>query len=365
MGMDGSDLTFGLGVNVSAFGLDYASFSRKDAGSSQPVSFTMHYGKTLYEQRRILAARRAREEQELIKQAFFNRIRMHKSKAKAFEADGKISQALDEWKIVLEYVPGDSEAVDHIEKAKRQIILAQEKATRDIELQTKISTHFSLGLKYYSDNDYPRARDEWREVLKLAPDHKEALAYMTKTQAKIDDLISGHMRKAREYEKAGRLTEAIGEWNNVTLLDPGNEMAVKESKRIKMKIDIQSKDYAAAARKLKAVNLYNKALKEFSQGEYEKTLKDLNELLRLDPNHAEAKNLRIMVKRKLTPLTREEEEQIRRLYLKGMQYFAKDQYREAIAEWEKILKIDPANESVKRNIQEAKERLKKLEGHTR
>jgi cytochrome c-type biogenesis protein CcmH/NrfG len=43
-----------------------------------------------------------------------------------------------------------------------------------------------------------------------------------------------------------------------------------------------------------------------------------------------------------------------------MQFFAKDQYKEAIVEWEKILAIDPTNESVRRNVDEAKQRLKQL-----
>ena len=68
-----------------------------------------------------------------------------------------------------------------------------------------------------------------------------------------------------------------------------------------------------------------------------------------------------MAKRKTTPLTKQEEEEIRRLFLRGMQHFAKDEYQKAIEQWQKILEIDPTNESVKRNIEEAKERLKQLE----
>jgi cytochrome c-type biogenesis protein CcmH/NrfG len=45
-----------------------------------------------------------------------------------------------------------------------------------------------------------------------------------------------------------------------------------------------------------------------------------------------------------------------------MQFFSKDQYDRAISEWEKILEIDPTNTSVQRSIDEAKERLKKVEG---
>ncbi|MEJ2722771.1 MAG: tetratricopeptide repeat protein, partial [bacterium] len=117
-----------------------------------------------------------------------------------------------------------------------------------------------------------------------------------------------------------------------------------------------------ASKRLEVVNLYDSALQQFNQGNYERAMSDLERLLRIDPNHQEAKNLYTQAKRKLTPLTKDEEEQIRKLFLRGMQFFAKDQYAKAIEEWEKILEIDPTNESVKRNIQEAKDRLSQLEG---
>ena len=50
----------------------------------------------------------------------------------------------------------------------------------------------------------------------------------------------------------------------------------------------------------------------------------------------------------------------RSLYLAGMQHFAKDEYAKAIEQWQKILEIDPTNESVQRNIDEARQRLGQL-----
>jgi cytochrome c-type biogenesis protein CcmH/NrfG len=59
------------------------------------------------------------------------------------------------------------------------------------------------------------------------------------------------------------------------------------------------------------------------------------------------------------PLTDVEKARIRELYLAGMQHFSKDDYKQAIVEWQKILEIDPTNESVARSIEEAQERLRK------
>jgi tetratricopeptide (TPR) repeat protein len=360
LGMDDGGFTFGLGVTYTGFGLDYASFSRDEAGSSRPISFSTRYGSTLHEQRQMLSERRAADEQELIKQTFEARVTEHRVLAQQYEIEGDIPMAIDEWKIVVEYMPGDSEATNHLALAQRRLVEQQARANRDLEEQTRISTHYSQGLKFYSENDYARARDEWQEVLRLAPDHTEARDYLARTQEKIDEIVQSRISTARAYEQDGRLTEAIGEWNNIVLLDPDNRNASGAIASLRTKIDAQTKDYATASRKLRVVELYNQALLKYNRGEYESTITDLNSLLSSDSAHAEAKNLLLMAQRKLTPLSTEEEENIRRLYLKGMQYFSKDQYKEAITEWEKILKIDPSNESVKKNIQEAKDRQKKL-----
>jgi len=360
IGLDDSDVTFGLGVNVRGFGLDYAFLNRDTAGNSQAVTFAAHWGKTLYEQREILAQEQADRDQALIQQAFGERIQRHRDLANESEQAGNLPLALDEWKIVLEYVPGDVEATGKITALSQALIDEQALATRNAEQQAVISTHFSEGLRLYQENDYVGSRVQWRAVLAIDSTHVEANDYMTRTQDKIDEQLTGHIRRARQLESQGRLTQAIGEWNNVQLLDPENSEAQVSITRIRRRIESQSKDLEEAAIQLRVVSLYDKALQDFNQGNYSAAQDGLNELLGLQPSHEEARTLLAMTKRKLTPLTEDEEAAIRRFYLRGMQFFSKDQYKEAIAEWEKILEIDPTNESVKRNIEEAKERLKEL-----
>jgi tetratricopeptide (TPR) repeat protein len=131
--------------------------------------------------------------------------------------------------------------------------------------------------------------------------------------------------------------------------------------RLRGRIEEVSSDYEAAQRRLQIVNRYNEALQLYNRGEYQRALTNLDEVLGLQPDHEDAKRLRALASRKLTPLTAAEKEQIRKLYLAGMQHFAKDEYAKAITEWEKILEIDPTNESVQRNIEEARQRLRQLE----
>lgn len=361
VGLDDSEITFGLGVNVKGFGLDYAYLDQGEVGNSGPVTFTANWGNTLYEQRQIIAREQEIRDQELIQSAFADRVQEHRDLAKESEKTGNLPLAIDEWKIVLEYVPGDTEATNQIAALTQSLIDDQARSARNVQQQAIISTHFSEGLQFYQQNDYVRARGQWQAILAIDSTHAEAIDYLERTQDKIDEQLTTHMRQARQLESQGRLTQAVGEWNNVQLLDPGNAEAAVSIERIRHQIEDQSRNLQEASTQLKVVGLYNDALQNFNQGNYQAAMAQLQELLKLQPSHEEAQTLLTLTKRKLTPLTKDEENAIRNLYLKGMQFFSKDQYKEAIAEWEKILEIDPTNESVKRNIEEAKERLKELE----
>ena len=361
VGLDDSDISFGLGVTASAFGLDYAMLSRDTAGSSHPVTFTASYGSTLDEQREAAAEQRAREDQEVIRRAFNARVKDHRDKALAYEAGGNLAGAVDEWKVVLDLDPGDADATARLNAVTVKLVDEQEKTARDLQKQREISARFAEGLRLYQENDYVGSREAWRSILAIDSTHAEASDYLARTQTEIDKNLAQRARRASQLEQSGRLTEAISEWNNVESLDPGNRQAKAAVDRIKRQIEAQSQNLQQASRKLDIVNLYNDALQAFNQGEYEKAMAGLDRLLVLEPGHEEAKNLRVMAKRKITPLSKGEEEEIRRLFLRGMQHFAKDEYAKAIEQWQKILAIDPTNESVKRNIDEAKERLKQLE----
>jgi len=149
--------------------------------------------------------------------------------------------------------------------------------------------------------------------------------------------------------------------HRVQVYDPGNAQAAAAISRLRGRIEAVSKDYESAQRRLQIVNLYNESLQQYNRGEYEAALANLEQVLSLQPDHEDARRLRALATRKLTPLTSEEKAQIRRYYLAGMQFFANDEYAKAIAEWEKILEIDPPNDSVQRNIEEARQRLRQLE----
>jgi tetratricopeptide (TPR) repeat protein len=360
-GFDDGTPTFGLGVGYSNYGLDYAFQSKDEVGSSQAFTFNARFGTTLDERRTEIEEQRAEEERTLIRRTFETRVAAVRKRANEMEAAGDYAGALNQWQIVLEYVPDDEEATRRAAIAREQVLAQQAAAVRDVENQAVVRTRFAQGLDRFNENDLLGARTEWQAILAVDPQHEGARDYLAQTQKKIDERVAVHTARANQLERENKLTEAIAEWNNVQQYNPDDPEAKAAVARMRARIESVSQDYQATQRKLRIVTLYNDALQLYNSGKYPEAMKNLSELLSLQPDHADARKLQTLAKRKTTPLTDAEKAKIREHYLAGMQFFSKDEYAKAIAEWEKILEIDPTNSSVQRSIDEARERLRKVQ----
>lgn len=359
LGYDSEQITAGIGFAWKGFQFDYGYFTREDAGSSHPLSLSSRLGVPVAERIRLREERRMLEEERRIQQVFSGRVAKHLESAEAYRKEGSYERALDELKIALDYDPTNGAAAETLTVIRAQIVREQEERTRDTEKSALINQHFRLGLSYYSNNEYVQARAEWRNVLAIDPANKEASDYLSKTEQKLAEQINLHRARAADLEGRGQLAAALGEWNIIRMLDPEFEEAKTASTRISRRIEDFSRDYEVTKYRLEMVELYEKALSAFGGGRYTEAIGLLDELLGKDPGHEEARQLMVRARRRITPLTDEEKEEIRRLYLAGMKLFAHDNYSGAIEEWNKILEIDPNNESVMKNLEEAERRLKK------
>ena len=96
----------------------------------------------------------------------------------------------------------------------------------------------------------------------------------------------------------------------------------------------------------------------FNEGRYEDASKAVKRALQADPTSAEAKDWNGRIARRLSTPKPELDARIKVLYIKGMEAFSAGEYKEALRNWEQILVLDPLNESARRNVLEARERMK-------
>lgn len=359
LGYDSEQIAAGIGLAWRGYQVDYGYFSRTDAGSSHPISLSTRIGTSIDERERLREEQRMHESEQRILQIFAERVSRHMETAERFRTEGSLEQALDELKVAREYDPTNEEIGSRFELIQQEILDQQAASTRESEKALLINQHFQLGLKYYSDNEYVLARSEWRNVLDIDPENDGARDYLSRTEEKIDEQITQHIGRARELERSGQLAGALSEWNLVRMLDPEHADAGAAVQRLGGRLEEMRRSYRSASRRLEIVDLYETALTAFSEGRYANAKSTLEELLRKDPGQEEALNLMRRTERRMTPLTDEEKKEIKRLYISGMKFFTQGNYAASVDEWRKILDIDPDNESVLKNIEEARRRLGK------
>lgn len=356
-GFDGDKITAGIGVGWRGFGLDYGYLSRDDAGSSHPITLSARIGASVDDRIRAREERRLAEEERRIRQILSRRIAGHIAAAEQFRREGSLPKALDELKIALEYDPTNAAVAETLAVVQRGIVAAEEARVKSAETAAIVNQHFRLGLEHYGKDEYALARAEWRNVLALDPANESARDYLARTEEKLRGMIEQHRVRALDLEAKGQLPAALGEWNVIRTLDPESAEAKAAADRLNARLETLSRDYMSAANRLRVVELYDGAVKAFAEGRYTDVTRQLGELLRIDPQHAEARTLLRRAQRRQTPLSDAEKEQVRTLYVEGMKYFTAGDYLRAVERWQKILEIDPDNESVLKNIEEARNRL--------
>lgn len=85
--------------------------------------------------------------------------------------------------------------------------------------------HFNKGRIYFSSGTYNKAIDEFNLVLKYVPNHAEAKKLLEKAKAEKENSISAHLKKGIGYFEAEQMDLAIKEWDVVLELDPDNKTA--------------------------------------------------------------------------------------------------------------------------------------------
>lgn len=361
LGFDSEQITAGVGFGWRGYRADYGYFSRDEAGSSHPLTLSARIGTRIEEKIRRREEIRKAEEERMIDELFARMVLERIESARSHIESGELESALDEVKIALEFDPANEKAAELFEEISNGIRAAQEERTRDAEKALLINQHFNLGLDHYERNEYMLARAEFRNVLDLDPENEQAAGYLERISERLDEQVAAHRAAAIDNERSGRLTAAMNEWNLVRMIDPENTEASAAIERIGRELEAMGRDYRSANRRLETIELFERAARMFAEGRYPESAGLLRRVLQQEPDHEEAKDLLRKAERRMTPLTDEQKEEIRRLFVEGGKYYTKGDYAKAIEIWSRIIEISPENSSVLDNIEKARRRLEKID----
>ena len=325
---------------------------------------------------------------EIEKDSFSDFPERYRRKAREDEKRGDLPKALKAWEVVKSFLPTDPEAGEKIGQLKEQISAAADK-------------HFRKGVSYFKTHSYSSARKEFLLTLYLKPDHVEAIQYL-KEKLAGEDFLTYEVKKgdtikevARKIYKDPQKDFLIAYFNGLKIdgrieppmilkmpfldftpakrtsirppmaADPIPEIALDMKEILgKVRTTYQEGDYqesAALAEKVLKYDPANKETRELMNASYyqwgkrlsreRKYHEALEAFHRVDPGYKDA-NFQLAHNRK--QLAEEH-------YIKGVKFFIEEDIEKAIQEWKTTLSLEPDHPKAKKDIENARNLLQKLE----
>jgi len=156
-----------------------------------------------------------------------------------------------------------------------------------------------------------------------------------------------------DYRK-GDYNGAIAKWEEIIAFRTGDPELQKLKEKATARI--------AKAKEVKIKSMrkhYNKAVAYYKGRHWEEALAELEEVLKLEPNHAQSNVLTKRIEEKIWLTAQEErKKKMDEHYDAGLTYFEKGEYEKAISEFEQVLKLEPIHLQAQRLIEEAREKAK-------
>lgn len=189
----------------------------------------------------------------------------------------------------------------------------------------KAEEYYLRGLGFYSNKNYSRAEQEFKNALFFKPTHEKASQYLAKVQKEAN---KKRQELERLFENAERLRQngdyvgATRIYDDILRLEPGNKAARDQIVQLQANID------QFVQRKM------TEGERAFNDGNYQKALTAFNAVLSVRPNDAAASSF---IRRTRTAIREEADKRV----LEGKKFFASGKYKAAQDQFESALNIDP------------------------
>jgi len=297
-------------------------------------------------------------------------------KARDYEKKGELQLALFNLRVSAKIDPA------HQEIGRRIVKLIK-------KTETAASRHFRKGNVYFKRGNIKRAQKEFLVTLRYDPNHHKALYFLknklprkrfSEYTVKKGDTFKKIARKAYQDNKKDFL---VAHFNN---LDPDTKPAVG----IVVKLPVLEEKLEQGD--IDTKKELQRAIKYFDARKYEKVLPIVNNILKYNPAHGQADEMKNVSYYQLGKQLHQKKEYSKSLrmynfvdpeykivetamakvrksmhaeaedhYRKGIKHFVNEKFRAAILEWSRTLTLNPDHEKAKNDMERARKLLKKLE----
>lgn len=314
----------------------------------------------------------------------------------AYYVIGQKEKAKKRWMKVLEMEPENEEV---LESLRKEGVVPPKKKPKVPSKREEMKKEFEKSLGYYrrveksldidgkiellqsiidkfkpSGIDRARLERELRELkrekekkkVEVEKEEKEAEVPKPTLPPKVkappkEKLISPEEKIKQKFSegvsdyKKGDYNAAIAKWEEVV------KVRTDDAKLKKLIEKAMAKIGKAKEKKIKIMKKhYTRAVAYYKKRRWREAMAELEEVLKLEPKHKQSKALMNRIEEKIWLTAQEErKKKMDDYYNAGLAYFEKGKYEKAIVEFEKVLSLEPIHLQAQRLIKEAMEKAKK------
>ena len=202
-----------------------------------------------------------------------------------------------------------------------------------------VNRTFNTGMDYYRHKNYKKAETVFRRILAIDPKHKAAKQNLAKLLDEKKNQVNHLLSEASNAVVKNDFSKASKYYSQAEELDPGNKDIETGRKNI--------------ATKRQVLQLMKKARKKFKAHKYLQAINDYESVLSIDSQNKVARTELSRTKKALN-------DAIERHFNYGIQLYTQDKYEKAIKVMDDVLRIQPNHKGAMEYKKQAIERLKAL-----
>lgn len=344
-----------------------------DPSSKQAKDYLEKAGRKFLEE---VETRRESERKEILKRAKAVIAERKKKVKESYEKGIKhykrseFLKAGEEFNAALEIEPEHKEAKKYLELIAKRL----EKIVNKGEFKTVAELYYAQGTIFYIKGEWAKSISQWENTLKIDPSNKEIsefikIAKKRRQEEEAFEKAEVLYRDGLAYYNKGKINEAIKQMEEVIKFNPQHRKAREFIVRAREKVAAIKKEEKTRKLRETVEKRYFRGIDYYAEGQFNKAIKEWKGVLKIDPTHRGAKDYLKKARDKIARVNSRgggrkgtvrgpKEEKIEIYYRQGINYYLAGGFKEAIRQWEEVLKMEPSHNGARGYIAKAKERLK-------
>ncbi|MCL1833986.1 MAG: hypothetical protein FWG49_05720, partial [Leptospirales bacterium] len=287
-------------------------------------------------------------------------------------AESRYQEAISAFENVLNFDPENTLVPAYIQRAKdAQRLIDEEIIDENSPYYNLINPLIISGKRFFDTGQYEESKKRWNQILELFPANRISNEYIFKCELKLNPanseaVIKRIIAEGEELLKKGEYRNAYRKFEIVKSTFPNYpdiQNLLKRAERDQM--------YAGTgAQPLSQGDIndietrYNLGMAYYQRGgddNIRRALVELRWVAARDPNNIKAAVAVNRIESQLragtgsemgggTRLSADQEALVRKYYFNGINHYSNNDFNKAIAEWRKVLAIDPNHTRAKNNI---------------